>query len=188
VNSRLICLLVVAGAVTQILGHYASAHLFLLYNVYTPIEYSIVFFFFKTNYSSKRGKKIFYFLAIAGFAMALYFLIFVGVKGRFISEWVCFNNIIYTAWILSMLLEIYEDDAIYLNQKMPLFWYLLGMFFFTSCTILIFCFWDDIMTTKNLYVPILFSVYSLFNIFMYIAFAIGLLLDASDNLKMNKKN
>ena len=120
--------------------------------------------------------------------MAIYFLLFVGLQGRFVSEWVCFNNIIYTAWILLLVLEIYEDDAISLHQQMPLFWYLLGMFFYTSCTILIFCFWDYIMTVKNKYFDMLFEVYGLFNIFMYVAFAIGLLLDVSDYLKMNKKN
>jgi hypothetical protein len=188
-SSRLIFLLVVAGAFTQIIGNYSKPNvLSLLYNIYTPIEYSIIFFFIKTSSFSKRRKKMFYFLAIAGFIMALYFLLFVGIKHRFLSEWVCFNNIIYTAWILLLLLDIYEDDSIYLNQKMPLFWYLLGMFFFTSCTILIFCLWDYIMTVKNPYFNTLFQVYDLFNIFMYIAFTIGLLLDASETLKMNKKN
>jgi len=160
----------------------------LVYNIYIPIEYTVIFLFFAKNAYSKKGRKIFTFLAIAGFIMAIYFLVFVGVKNRFLSEWVCFNNIVYTAWILLLLLDIYEDDAIYLNQKMPLFWYLLGMFLFTSCTILIFCFWDYIMAARNRYFNILFQVYDLFNIFMYMAFSIGLLLDVSDNLTMNKKN
>jgi len=192
VNSRLILLFSIAGAIAQIGTPYASIHIvFLFYNIYTPVGSIIIFFFFSKSFFLKRGRKIFYFSAIAGFVMALYFLLFVGIKYRFLSEWVCFNNIIYTTWILSLLLDIYEDDSAYLNQKMPLFWYLLGMFFFTSCTILIFSFWDYIMIqriAKNKYISLIFGVYGLFNIFMYTAFSIGLLLDASDNLKMNKKN
>lgn len=189
VNSRLIFLLVIAGAITQIVGNYLSPRgVAFLYNVYTPIEYTITYFFIKTSSFSKKRKNLFYFLGFAGFAMALYFLLFVGLKGRFISEWVCFNNIIYTAWILSLLLDIYEDDAIFLHPKMPLFWYLLGLFFFASCTILIFCFWDYIMTAHNKYFDALFQVYELFNIFMYLTFSIGLSLDAYDSVTMNKKN
>ena len=189
-NSRLICLLVIAGAITQISAHYLKNYALTCigYNIYIPIEYTIIFFFFKTSFFAVSRKKIFYFLAFAGFCMVLYFPVFVGIRGRFISEWVCFNNIIYTAWILLFILDIYENDSIFLSQKMPLFWYLLGMFFYTSCTILIFCFWNYINTVKNSYFPKLFQIYSIFNIFMYIAFSIGLLLDASDNLKMNKKN
>jgi hypothetical protein len=187
VNSRLIFLLCVAGSFAQICTHYANiSTVYIFYNIYAPIEYTIIFLFFKTSFFSKRGRKIFYFSAIAGLVMAIYFLLFVGIRHRFLSEWVCFNNIIYTTWGLSLLLDIYEDDSVYLNQKMPLFWYLLGTFFFTSCTILIFCFWDYIMTIRNK--SMLFAVYGLFNIFMYIAFSIGLLLDASDNTMMNKKN
>jgi hypothetical protein len=188
VNSRLIFLLCTASAVTQISVTLNPAKAFVLFNIYTPIEFTIAFFFFKVSFFSKRGKIIFNTLGAIGFSMAILFLLFSSVKGRFISEWVCFNNIIYVAWILLLVLEIYEDDSIFLHKEMPLFWFLLGMFFFTSCTILIFSFWDYIMVTQNKYITALWSVYSLFNIFMYVAFSIGLLLDVSDNLKMNKKN
>ncbi|HXD93920.1 MAG TPA: hypothetical protein VNX01_11965 [Bacteroidia bacterium] len=187
VNSRLIFLLCIVGFFAQIATHYSGIKsLCIFYNVYAPIEYTIIFFFFKTSFFSKKGRKIFYFSAAVGFAMALYFLLVIGITQRFLSEWVCFNNIIYTAWSLLLLLEIYEDDSIYLDQKMPLSWYLVGIFFFTSCTILIFCFWDYLMTNRNK--SMLFAVYGLFNIFMYIAFSIGLLLDVSDNtMTKNKK-
>ena len=191
VNSRLIFLLVATGAIPQIVAHYSGKDFTLgclFYNINIPIEFTIIFFFFKTSFFSKSKGKIFYLLGIAGAIMAIYFLVFVGIRNRFISEWVCFNNIIYTAWILLLLLEIYEDDAIYLSEKMPLFWYLLGLFFYTSCTVLIFCFWYYITTTRNEYFVVLFQIYGLFNIFMYIAFSIGLLLNVSNSIKMNQKN
>jgi hypothetical protein len=187
-NSRLIFLLVVTGAFTQIIANYSSeAAVRLLYNINIPVEYTIILLFFKTSFLSKRRKKIFYSLAIAGIVLAIFFVVFIGIKDRFISEWVCFNNIIFTAWILLLLLEIYEDDSIYLNQKTPLFWYLLGLFFYTSCTVLIFCFWGYITTTTNHYFTILFQIYGLFNIFMYIAFSIGLVVDVMNNISNNKK-
>jgi hypothetical protein len=188
VNSRLILLLVISATLPQILTYRTTNNATcIIYNIYIPIEYGILFFFFKVSFFSKRGKKIFYVLGILGFLMAVYFFGFVGLTERFISEWVCFNNIIYTAWILLLVLEIYEDDAIFLNQQMSLFWYLLGMFFYASCTILIFCFWYYITVIKNRYFEILFQIYGLFNIFMYIAFSVGLLLDVSNTLKKNKK-
>jgi hypothetical protein len=190
VNSRLIFLLCLAGIIAQITEKYSAASIKgMCYNIYIPIEYCIFFLFFKTSFFAKRGRKIFNVLAVTGLLIAIYFIVFIGIRHRFLSEWVCFNNIIYTACVLLLLLDIYEDDAVFLNQKMPLFWYLLGIFFYTSCTILIFGFWDQIMTAlTNKSIILLFSVNSIFNIFMYIAFAIGILLDISDNLKMNKKN
>ncbi|HTB52044.1 MAG TPA: hypothetical protein VK718_04645 [Ferruginibacter sp.] len=190
VNSRLIFLLVVTGSVPQMVSEFMGTNTSLgnlFYNINIPIEYTVIFFFFKTSFFSKSKGKIFYFIAIAGFLMAIAFLVFDGIQKRFISEWVCFNNIIFTAWILLLLLEIYEDDSIYLGQKMPLFWYLLGLFFYTSCTVLIFCFWGYITTTRNEYFNVLFQVYDLFNIFMYIAFSIGLLLDLSATTTLKQK-
>ncbi len=188
VNSKLIVLLCIADSIAQ------PAELFctdakikgMCYNILIPTEYIITFFFFNANLFSKRGKKILYALGGIGFIMALYFLFFVGLKGRFISEWVCFNNIIYTAWILSLLLDIYEDDSIFLHSRMPLFWYLLGMFFFTSCTILIFGLWDYIMLSTSEEITLIFVTYQFFNISMYILYSTGILLDVSDNIKMNK--
>lgn len=55
--------------------------------------------------------------------------------------------------------------------------YLLGLFFYSSCTMLIFALWDYIMANRDSYLKNLWIIHDVFNTFMYIIFSIGFLFE-----------
>ena len=155
----------------------------LFYNINIIIEFVLLsIFFYNFNFSKKRKAlfNIFFVIGIVGGSLLFFKNDFVY---RFQNDIVCLNNLIYTAWILTMILEIYENDQILFDYKSSLFWLIIGLFFYTSCTVLIFSLWHYIKSMKSTRLDNLWIIHDFFNVIMYICFSIAFL---KSDVKNNK--
>jgi hypothetical protein len=103
-------------------------------------------------------------------------LFFFGVKNRFLSEWVCLNNITFTFWILLYLIQQTKNEDVYVSFRYPFTWYFSVLFFYTPCTALVFSFWyyksNGISVLENIRL-----LHNVFNILLYLGFSVGLLIN-----------
>lgn len=174
-KSRLILLLVLLACVPQLaralLGRVASLNIF--YNINVAIELVILYFFFNNTYTTARKNLIFNLSGALCILFGAASFIYWGIEEKFLTEWLCLNNLAYTSWILLAVLDIYENDDRLINTKRSFLLFLLGLFLYTSCTILIFGLWHYIMATKDSLLKNLWIIHDVFNTIMYMVFAIG---------------
>jgi hypothetical protein len=174
-DSFLIWGIVVLGTIPQLLRAFTDnrALLTISYNAYTAAEFVLMFFFFKKTI---QRKKIVYalsllYLLVSGFLLTRY-----GFFDRFLNEWVCANNFIYTAWVLLVLIEKYETgDSMRLDFQVPFFWYIAGLLFYCPCTTLVFSLWYYIRTHPDTSLQNLWVIHSVFNIALYFFITVGIL-------------
>jgi len=178
-KTKLILFLVVAACVPQLaralLGRTSFLHI--LYNIYIIIELLVLFAFFYKSYSSKTHNKIHQITGALAMTFGFLAIIAQGISNQFLTEWLCLNNLVFTTWILLRILDIYKDDRSILSATPSQFLYLAGLFFYTSCTILIFALWDYIMSHSDTYLKNLWIIHDSFNTIMYISFTIGFYLE-----------
>lgn len=155
------------------------------YNLNIIAEFGFLFLFFSTNISHPKRKTIFLACGITGTVINIAYLIFWGISSRFLSELVCINNLVYTAWVFLTMLDLYEYDDIIVDKKLPLFWFLIGLFFYFCCTVLIFGLWDFIRSNENTGLRNLWIVHDIFNIVMYLFITKGFLLTVSKTRHAN---
>ncbi|MBL6447929.1 hypothetical protein JMN32_16555 [Fulvivirga sp. 29W222] len=167
-------LLVLIACIPQLarafLGRVSILNVF--YNINVGAEFVILYFFFNDGYSSRR-QKIFKILGVLCLLFGVFSISYWGVKTKFLTEWLCLNNLVYTSWILLSVLDIYEDDNRLLHTRRSYLLFLLGLFLYTSCTILIFGLWHYIMATSDSLLKNLWIIHDIFNTIMYIVFFIG---------------
>ncbi len=178
-DSRIIYFLVIGDFITQMarvaLGRTPS--LIYFYNIDIIVQYGVLYLFFVSKFTLVRSKKYFNVGNLFGVSVAIYFLIFKGISAKFNNEWVCINFLIFVFWILLLLLDYYENDEVYLKVKSNIFFFMIGLFFYTSCTLLIFSMWDYIMNNKASFLNNLWIIHDVFNVMMYFSFSIGFLFD-----------
>lgn len=179
-DSKLIWGIAAIGAIPQLLNPVFKGTRFLTvsYNLYIPCEFILFFFFFRSKFSRTGSKKLFYIITFSYIIITIIFLFINGILSRFLNEWICLNSLVYTAWILLLILEQYDDDTkLSIMPGTPFFWFMLGIFLYSLCTMLIFSFWNFIETTSAETSGILKAIHQVFNINLYIMFAIGLIMD-----------
>jgi hypothetical protein len=178
-KSKIILLLVLAACVPQLaralLGRTSLLNIF--YNINIGIELLLLFLFFRGRYSPGTRSVLFNTLAIISIISGFVSIIVMGLESKFLTEWLCINNITYTAWILMLIFDLYERDKDLLEIRRPFMLYLIGLFFYSSCTILIFSLWSYLMANKDSYLRNLWIIHDVFNTFMYTAFSFGFLLE-----------
>lgn len=177
-KSLIILFLVIVATPPQLSSVFFSKEISnLIYNIYTPIELFILFFFFKKIINSKISKKIFKTSLITYCTISLIILLIDrSIAADFINEWVSVNNLFYLLWILLYFIDQYLLPEMELSINDPFWWSLLGIFIYAACTPLHFILFDIIKKT------ILSVFHSSFNILLYIFFTISFWKD-----KMPKK-
>lgn len=152
------------------------------YNIYTPCEFILLAALFRNKILTRPKMRIFNITIILYCIGAIFTFDYYGIKEDFISALASANNFIYTCWIMLLLLEQYELDKPFpLNFKTPFFWYAIGLFFYSVCTILIFVLWYNLEGAESKSAKII--IHSIFNINMYIMFMIGILKDIGHKRK-----
>jgi hypothetical protein len=142
---------------------------YLTYNLYTPIEFILLFIVFYKNIKSKKSFTLLISTLVIYILFTIFFICYFKIT-VFIPEWVAVNNLIYTAWILAIFLEQYKfSNEKNLDFKTPFFWYVMALLFYAPCTAMIFSMWVYIESTTS---P-LTIIHAIFNINMYVLFAIG---------------
>ena len=177
-DGLLVLLLVVTGSIPQLirgaLGRVDFIYLF--YNINICVELTILYFFFKINIKTRLRLSIIKWFFVFSLCFGLFLTLNEGFGNRFFNEWVCVNNIMFTGWILLLLLEFYERDELIISPESPIFWFVIGLFLYTSCTVLIFSLWNYIMSHENTLLANLWIIHDMFNTIMYLVFSYGLFL------------
>jgi hypothetical protein len=94
---------------------------------------------------------------------------------RFLNEWACVNNIIYTAWILIIFYNQYSvENSSKLNFITPVFWIFISLLFYAPCASIIFSVWEYLKQPDFSSLKI---IHHIVNINMYVCFTIGIYKD-----------
>ncbi|WP_143081088.1 hypothetical protein [Chitinophaga rupis] len=173
--------IVLLATIPQLLRFYIKEMpmLYFAYNIYTPLEFAGLYGLFHNKFFSPWALRIFKIAAIAYVFITIVIVGLLGLIHRFLNEWVCLNNLVYTIWILVFIIQEYYEEPLYqVNLRRPFFWYLSGLFFYAPCTLLIFSLWHYIKSMPGSSLSYLLIIHSVFNINMYLLFTIGFWMDA----------
>ncbi len=188
-RSKTILFLVMAACIPQLARAFLGRTplLSILYNANILIEFFLLFLFFDNGFSSRRRNQIFYSSAILCLLAGVTSIGLFGIRGRFLTEWLCLNNLTYTTWVLLLIYDLYENDKLLMEIRTSLFCFITGLFFYCSCTILIFSLWHYIMANRDSYLNNLWIIHDVFNVFMYFAFSVGFIAEVrTTRVKINK--
>ncbi len=172
-KSLIILFLIIAATPPQLISNFFSKNLRnSFYNVYTIIEFFILYLYFKGRFYSISCKRIFKgtFILYCIISLAILFTS-KSISARFISEWVSVNNLFYLLWIVIYFRDQYLLPEMELTFRDPFSWSLLGIFIYAACTSLHFVLYDIIQSS---YLSIFQSS---FNILLYTLFAISFIKD-----------
>ena len=179
-DSLIVWGIVTLGAIPELLRVFISDCQFLhiAYNLYTPFEFIMLSLLYQNKFLDTLYINIFR-ISIRVYIIASMVLIGTfGIAHRFVNEWVCINNLIFTAWTLMFITEQFRKDSdMYINTRSPFFWYITAYFFYSPCTLLIYSLWHYIKKNHDSLLNNLWIIHNVFNIAMYVFFTIGFLKD-----------
>jgi len=87
-----------------------------------------------------------------------------------------------------LLYELYDNDERLAKVNAAQLCYVVGLFFYTSCTILIFALWGYIRANENSFLKNLWIIHDVFNIFMYTLFTVGFVIEVQRARYLRIKN
>ncbi|MGB4772848.1 MAG: hypothetical protein WBP58_15390 [Chitinophagaceae bacterium] len=183
-DSRWIFLLVSVALVPQLMTAFVvnDKGIFnIAYNLYTPIEFFILFYLFKAKFRNRTGQ--FGVLASAAIYLVVMLLFFSrhGVQERFIGELVAVNNVIYMIWILAIFKQEFSEETTFIEISQPFSWYLIALILYAPCTIITLSLYHYIRNPETPIFRDLVIIQDIFNILLYILFAIGLFIRSREN-------
>lgn len=180
-DSFLILTLVAIATPPQLVTAFFSLNsgtLNLFYNIYTPCEFLILFILFKPKFLGRRNNIALISSGVLYFAASAFFVISFSLAKAFIAQWPALNNILYIVWVLMYVTEIFFFDADKVSSSNPFTYFLLGIFFYAQCSVLLFALYHYI--TKNIILGNTWIIQSIANITMYLLFTAGFIIDAKN--------
>lgn len=178
---------VFAGSISQITNFFypeKEKFLNLIYNIYTPVEFFLIYFLLKLKWHHKGREKVFNGLCLFYIAISAFFISTFDLSKDFISSWAWSNNLIYIIWIVLLLYEQYDTETIFeFSPATALFWFIIGILLYAPCTMTTFFMWDFIHESKTDLAMYLKIIHHIFNINMYVFFTIGFAKDYNQKKK-----
>lgn len=185
-DSILIWGIVLIGTIPQLLNPYFNKTSFLnvLYNLYIIAEFILLSIFLSKKIFTFILRRVFKIIFFAYTILATIIFFINGFYDHFLNELIIINSLIYTTWILMILLEQYgEKTLLNITLVSPVFWYLSGYFLYAVCTTMPLSLWEIMQDTpdsiSNITLRIIFSI---FNINLYVFISIGFIIEV-----INKK-
>lgn len=173
--SRIIFYVVICATIPQLLTlqmlHMKGLNI--IYNLYTLVEFVLIFLFVGIRLQTKALRRISYSMVALFVILSVWLVAFYGMYQKFLNELVCAANIAYLTWILMYILEGLLHEEKLMNARLPEFWFIAGLLLYASCTILLFSLTYYIKTSTNPIIHNLWQVQGVLNVVMYILFAIG---------------
>ncbi|HVZ96613.1 MAG TPA: hypothetical protein VG847_07045 [Chitinophagaceae bacterium] len=187
-ESRIIFLLVIIATVPQVLTAFIAQAVFLntLYNIYTPVEFVMIYLLFGRQISYRLFKSIRMVSVVVFLGVSVPVVIIAGIGNRFLNEWVCAANLCYVCWIFLFILQGLLDNVEILDSGSPMFWYLAGLIFYAPATALVFSFYYSI-GKNSLIKDDLWVIHDIFNTFMYIFFAAGMYKNYRNGVRLKRR-
>ena len=179
-DSKIVWGIVTLGAIPQLLNLFVSNAVLLttLYNLYTPFEFIMLYQMFSKKFTYHWNLVIFKFSVYLYILISLVFITYADATHRFINEWVCLNNLIFTGWTLLFITEqFWKEDGSDFHARDPFFWYISAYFFYSPCTLLVYSLWNSIHGQHGPLADGLRLIHNVFNILMYVFFTVGLIKD-----------
>lgn len=185
-DSRLVLLIIFIGTIPQVLNPFlkGTPALIFLYNLYTPFEFFIYWFLFNANIKGKTLRSttlvIFYLFIV----ISIFLVVRNNLFASFTTVWVVVNNCFQLILAGLCLLTFFYSDENDLSRERPLFWYLIGIILYASCTVIFYSLWNYLKRNSDSSVSSLNIIHHVFNITLYVFFSIGLLKNAH-RVKLN---
>ncbi|RYY17297.1 MAG: hypothetical protein EOO04_25625 [Chitinophagaceae bacterium] len=176
-DSKWMFYLVVAGLAPQILTsiiNRSTPALNISYNLYTPVEFVLMYAIFFNKYSNGINRKIVRVSAFCYWPIAVFLFWQKGITTVFVNELVCINSVFYMIWILLFLKEQFNAHDILIGKGNPFSWYLLAILIYAPCSIIAFALYHYIREKENGALSNLWVIQSVCNILMYLLLMMGL--------------
>lgn len=172
-NSIILFILLVAAAFPQLGSAFLSHEKKnILYNIYTFVDHIFWAGIFYLN-SNRRNLKWVILFSVILFSMYSINLFNVsGFHSRFLTGLVALNHIFQVIWVLSFYYSLYMEDDIYELEKMPIFWYSLGLLLYAPTSYFLFVYFEEVRDQKKF--PELWIIHNLLNTLMYMVFTVGM--------------
>ncbi|MFT3681177.1 MAG: hypothetical protein QM791_12945 [Ferruginibacter sp.] len=177
-DSFIVLVLVIVATPPQLLTAFFRldvATLNIFYNVYTPCEFLVLFILFKKKFLSRKNNRAFIVSSFIYVAASLYFIFSYNLT-TFVSLWTAVNNIIYICWVLMYVAEVFFFDEEKISSGFPFTYFMLGIFFYSQCSVLLFVLYYYI--GQSYILGNTWIIQSISNIIMYLLFAAGFIVDA----------
>lgn len=176
-DSRIIFIVVLLACIPQVLKSFLDGTrvLTVVYNIYTPIEFTVYWILFRQKITSQTRKKILDVMACIFLVASAYIIYQNNIFERFLNEWVVLNNIFQVSWVGLCLLEYYYSEDGLINSSQPFFWFLIAITGYASCTAVFFSLWHLIKNNTEQQFYIVNAIHHIFNTLLYIFFTIGFL-------------
>ena len=178
-DARWIFFLVVIALVPQLMTAFMkndTPPFNVAYNLYTPIEFAVLYAVFITKFAFFGSRRVIQFSAILYSVVLCYFFIRFGISAIFLGGLVCVNNVIYMLWILLLLKQEYGSEQTIIEKDNPFTWFFISLILYAPCTVLTFALYQYIRDPQNLLLKNLGVIQDIFNIILYLFFSIGLLI------------
>ena len=185
-DSKWIFYMTVAAVPPQILTYIVhlneTALLNISYNLYTPIEFILMYGLFRAKYEVPLNRKLQAISAVVYAGISVYFIAAFGVRDRFLERWECVNSLIYIIWIMTFLKEQYNSESFVIHKRNPFAWYLLAFIVYSPCTVLVFSLYYYIRDPHRAELYNLWLIQIICNILLYLFFAVGLFISRKEEI------
>jgi hypothetical protein len=182
-DSKLIFLIVFIGTIPQVLNPFLknTDSLTLLYNLYTPFEFLIYWYLFYSNANANKFRNGNWIILTLFLVLSFYLLFNSNLLEEFITVWVVINNIFQLILVGICLLSFYESDEIDFDKKRPLFWFIIGIISYASCTVIFYSLWNYLKHNPDSIISNLNLIHHIFNILLYIFFTKGFIVNIEND-------
>lgn len=156
--------------------------LFWFYNAHLMFDFVLIALYFNGQFNTRWKAVVFRSSVITSILLGISLVATQGIS-VFLTEWLVFNYLCYTAWILMLVHDIYlGQDA--LGQKKPQFIYLSALFFYKSCSIPLFALYDYVGGRVDTVLRDLWIIQDFLNPFHFILIAIGFFMEYRQHKKL----
>jgi len=177
-DSKWIFYITIAAVPPQILTYIVhfkeTKWLNILYNLYTPVEFALLYGLFRKKYETSLSRMLLKMSGALYAGISIYCVSAYGITSQFLQWWVCVNNLIYIFWIMTYLKEQYNSDSFVIRKGNPFAWYVLAFIIYSPCTVLVFSLYYYIRNPNRAALWNLWLIQIICNILLYLFFAVGL--------------
>lgn len=176
-NSRAMIIWILTGLATlpQMAHRFLPDGKEIFYNAYTIAEFSLTLCFFYTFFTGKIERVVIYSCLVVFAIVYLSMVKNYGIGERFLSEMVCFDNMVYTGFSLYILYKLFDEEQPVINLSSPEFYFLLGILFFAPITVFVFSIWDYIHNSHSAFATTARFIKHISNTILYLLFSVAFL-------------
>jgi len=148
----------------------------IFYNCYILADALLWPAVFLLTYNLPSTKRILMVLWCLNFLVPLGYIAYNGFSTAFHNKLVCVNSFLQITYVILFFYEINQRHDFIVLRKEPMFWFSIGLLFYSTCTFFLFLYYEKInsyMSKSEL--NVLWGIHDFFNSLMYVFFTVGFL-------------